>query len=104
MQTVACDSVPMSAKEFIAPWSAVTADNVNLKIRIPERGCQVVKEVEYAGIVLMNFASAVVAQITVQASQGLGVVACSIAVNDVQSFSSVCVNQMQLVRTARNRL
>jgi len=96
--------MPMCAEEFIAPRSAVTADYINLKIRISERGRQVVKEVEHAGIVVMNFASTVVAQITVQASQGLLVVACSIAVNDVQSFSGMRVNQMQLIRTVRNRL
>ena len=55
----------MSAEEFVAPWCAVAADDIDLKIGIPECSSQIVEEVEYAGIVLMNFACAVVAQITV---------------------------------------
>src|SRR5438552_4316676 len=36
VKTVAGHSVSMNTKEFVAPGSAVTADDVNLKIGIPE--------------------------------------------------------------------
>jgi hypothetical protein len=58
----------MSAKEFVAPGRAVAADNVNLKIGIPECDRQVVEQVEYPRIILMNFAGAVIPQIAVQDS------------------------------------
>ena len=73
----------MSAKEFVAPGSAVAADDINLKIGIPECGSQIVEQVEYLGIVLMNFAGAVVAQITVEAHQRFLIVTFAIAVDDV---------------------
>ena len=55
----------MSAEKFVAPWCAVAADDINLKVGIPECISQIVEEVEYRGIVLVNFAGAVVAQIKV---------------------------------------
>jgi hypothetical protein len=76
---------------------AVTADYINLKVGIPERGSQVVEKIEHPGIVLVNFASAVVAQITVQASQGLLVISLGVAVDNVQSFASMYMNQMKLI-------
>jgi hypothetical protein len=39
--------VSMSAEEFVAPRRAVAADDINLKIGIPERSSEVVEEVEY---------------------------------------------------------
>ena len=64
VETVAGDTVSMSAEEFVAPGCTVAADYINLKIGIPECGSQVVEEVEYPGIVLVNFTSAVIAQKT----------------------------------------
>ena len=69
METVAGHAVSMGAEEFVAPRCAITAHHINLQIGIPECGSQVVEQVEYSGIVFMNFAGTVVAQITVQARQ-----------------------------------
>lgn len=52
----------------------------------------------------MNFTCAVVAQITVQLRQGFLIVPFAIAVNNVQSLSRVCVEEMQAVRRVRNDL
>ena len=65
VETVAGDSVSMSTEEFVAPRRPVAADHINLKIGISERGSQVVQEIEYTRIVLMNFARTVVSQISV---------------------------------------
>jgi len=92
----------MSAEEFIAPGRAETADDINPKIGIPECSSQVVEEVEYPGIVLMNFTGAVIAQKTVQACHRFPIVAFTVAVNDVQSLSSMCMKEMQAVGTVRN--
>ena len=62
------------------------------------------EKIEYPGIELMTFAVAVVAQITVQASQRFLIVARIIAVDDVQVLSSMCVNKTQSVWTVRNSL
>ena len=82
MEAVNGDTVPMRAQEFVAPGRAVAADHIDLKIGIPQCGHQVVEQVEYAGIVFMNVARAVVPQITVQARQGFRIVAFPIAVSD----------------------
>jgi len=42
-------TVSMSAQQLFAPGGAIAANNVNLKIGIPERGSQAVQKVEYAG-------------------------------------------------------
>ena len=52
----------------------------------------------------MNLSGAVVAQVTVQSRQGIQMIAVAIAVNDVQSLSSVCVEEMQAVRIVRDDL
>jgi hypothetical protein len=92
----------MSTEEFVAPRGAVPADYINLKIGIPERSSQVMEEVEYPRIVLMNFAGAVVAEIMVQPSMCIRIITCGIAVNDVQVLSRMCVNQTEAERTVRN--
>src|SRR5579864_7297240 len=102
VETVTSHAVSMSTEEFVAPGRAVAADDTNLKIGIPERNSQVVEQVEYPGIVLMNFAGAVVAQITVQARQRFLIVAFAIAVDDIQALSRMCVKKMQAVPTVRD--
>jgi hypothetical protein len=94
METVTSDAVSMTTEELVAPGGAVTADNINLKIGIPERGSQVVEEIEHPGIVLMNLAGAVVVQITVQALQRFLIVTSTIAIDDVQAFSGMRVKKM----------
>ena len=81
VEAVAGDAMSVSAEEFVAPRRAETADHINFKIGIPERSSQVVEQVEYSGIVLMNFAGAVVAQIMVQARQRFLIVAFAVAVD-----------------------
>ena len=60
------------------------------------------EEIEQVGVELMNFSGSVVTQITVEARHGFRIVAFAIAVNDVQSLSSMCVEEMQPVRTVRD--
>jgi hypothetical protein len=94
----------MSAEEFVAHGSAVAADYINLKIGIPECIRQVAEQVEYPGIVLVNLAGPVVAQIVIQSRQGFLVVTFATAVDDVQALSGMCVKKMQAVRTVRSVL
>ena len=93
VETVAGHTVSMSAKKFVAPGRTVAADNINLEVGISERGCQVVQQIKYPGIILMNFASAVVAQVMIQTRQGFRIVAFPIAVNDAQVLSRVSVEK-----------
>ena len=104
MKTVAGYAVSMSAQKFVAPWRAVAANNIDLHIRIPQRCRQIVEQVEHPRIVVTNVARAVVAQITVQARQGFLIISFAVAVNDIQPLSSMRMEKMQLVWTARNRL
>jgi len=92
-------AVSVSAKEFVAPWRAVAADDINLKIRIPERSSQVVEKVEDPRIIIVNFAGSMVPQVTVQARQGFLIVAFAIAIDDIQALPSVCVKKTQAVWT-----
>ena len=101
METVTSHAVSMGAEEFIAPGRAETANDIYLKIGIPKCSSQVVEEVEYPGIVLVNFTGAVIAQKTVQALHRFLIVAFTVAVNDVQSLSSMCVKKVQAVGTVR---
>src|ERR1700746_3617923 len=75
VETVAGHAMSMNAEKFIAPRRAVAADDINLKIGIPERSGQVVQKIEHPRIALMNFAGAVVAQIAVLARPRFRVVA-----------------------------
>jgi len=52
----------------------------------------------------VNFTGAVIAQKTVQACHRFLIVAFTIAVNDVQSLSSMCMEKIQTVGTVRNAL
>jgi hypothetical protein len=63
-----------------------------------------VQEIEQSRVELMNLSGAVVAQIAVQSRQGILIVAFAIAVNDIQSLSSMCVEEMQAVKIVRDDL
>jgi flagellar basal body-associated protein FliL len=52
----------------------------------------------------VNFTGAVISQKTVQARQRFLIVAFTIAVNNVQSLSGMCMKKMQAVGTVRNAL
>ena len=60
------------------------------------------EQVEHLGIVFVNFAGAVVAQVKVEARQRFLVIAFAVSVDDVQPLSSMGVKKMQLVGTRRN--
>src|SRR5208283_1514870 len=104
VEAIAGHAMPMRAEEFVAPGRAVAADDINLEIGIPQRHSQVVQQVEDSGIVLVNFAGAVVSQIAIQACERFRIVAFAVAVDDVQSLPGMCVEKMQAVRTLRNGL
>ena len=87
METVASDTVSMSAEEFVAPRRAIATEDVDLKVRIPECGSQVVEQVEHSRVVLVNCAGPVVAQITVEANVGILIVSFAIAVDDIEVLS-----------------
>jgi len=92
----------MSAEEFVAPRSAIATEDVDLKVRIPECGSQVVEQVEHSRVALVNCAGPVVAQITVEANVGILIVSLTIAVDDVEVLSRMCVERPQAVDVVRN--
>lgn len=102
METVASDTVSMSAEEFVAPRRAIATKDVDLKVRIPECGRQVVEQVEHSRVVLVNCAGAVIAQIMVEANAGILIVSFAIAVDDVEALSGMCMEQPQTVGAIRN--
>jgi hypothetical protein len=89
VETVASDTVSMSPEEFVAPRRAIATEDVDLKVRIPECGSQVVEQVEDARVVIVNYAGAVVAQITVEAKVGSLIESFAIAVDDVKVLSRI---------------
>ena len=97
VETVAGNTVSMSAEEFVAPGRAVAANNVNFKVGIPECCSQVVEQIEYPGVVFMNFAGAVVSQVIVQAGQRFLIVTSATTIDDVQALACMCVKKMQAV-------
>ena len=104
VKTLTGHAVSMSAEEFVAPGRTVAADYINLKIGIPQPSSQVMQKVEYPRIVLVNLAGAVVSKITIQTRQGFLIVAFTIAVDNVQALTGMCVEKMQAVWTVRNGL
>jgi hypothetical protein len=102
METVASDTVPVSAEEFIAPRRAIAANDVDLEAGIPECRCQVVEQIEDSRVVLVNCAGPVVAQIMVEANQGILIVAFAITVDDVGALSRMGVEEPQTVNVVRN--
>ena len=61
VETVASDTVSMSAEEFVAPRCAIATEDVDLKVRISECDGQVVQQIEHSRVVLGNCAGPVVA-------------------------------------------
>ena len=61
MQAVLSYAVPVGAKIFVAPRSSITAHNIDLGIRTPERYGQIVQKIKHPRIVYMHIASPVIA-------------------------------------------
>jgi hypothetical protein len=101
-QALTGHTVSVGPQEFVAPGRAIATNDVNLKIGIPERGRQIVQKVEYAGVVLANFAGAVVPQIVTQAYQGILIIAFAVPVDDIQAFPSTGMEEMKPVWTIQS--
>jgi hypothetical protein len=99
METVLSDPVSVSTKKFVAPGSAIAAKHIDLEIRRPETGSQVVEQVEHSRVVIVNGAGAVVPQIAVQVSERFLIISVAITVDDVQVLSRMGVKQSQAVPT-----
>src|ERR1035438_2849478 len=76
-------AVSVSAEELIAPGCAIATDNIDLEIRIAERGSQIVQQVEHPRIICANITGTVIPQIMVEPLKRFLIVSPAIAVDDV---------------------
>jgi len=97
VQTLASDSGGVRAQERIAPGRAVSADHVDFGIGFAQAGGEIVEQVEYSGIVVADVAGTVIPQIAVQAIERFGQVMAGFAINDIEAFAGVQVEEVEAV-------
>ena len=86
VQTVLGDSSVRAAgtQKLIRTWSSIPADNIDLGRGMTEGSGQFVQQVKHAGIVVVDVASAIVAQVLVEAVECLRQIRVAPAVHDVE--------------------
>jgi len=91
------------AKEFVAPWSPIAADYIDLAAGIVETQREVVEQVKEPRIEVTHVPGAVVAEIVIELVQRIGQVGIAAPVDDVKMFACVSVIKAQPV-LGRGRL
>lgn len=104
MQAVKGDTMTVRAQKLIAPRRPIAADDINFRIRLPKLGSQVVEQVEYSRIVMVDVAGAVITKIFVESCQSFREIAVTPPIDNVKAFAGVRVEQPKaIIRLARGR-
>lgn len=103
VQAVPRYAVAVRSKIFIAPWRPVTAHDINLRVRTSQCDRQIVKQIEDTRIVLVNVASAMIAQVMIDERQRLGIISIPVPIDDFEPFPSVGVKEMKTIWDFRRR-
>jgi hypothetical protein len=90
-------SVTVGAQEFVAPRRTVTTNDVNFGVGPFQCDVQVVKQIEYSRIVLVNVAGAVIPQILIELREGPGNVVATSPVDSIYPFPRVDVKEPQTI-------
>jgi hypothetical protein len=85
----------MRPQKLIAPWRAVSANNVYLTFCPAQLRVEIVKQIENSRIISQNCSGAVIAQILIELRERLGDVSVSAAVNNIETLSRMCVKKPQ---------
>ena len=91
------DSVAVLAQVVVAPGRAVAADDIDDAVGVSEASHEVVEEIEFADVVVLDVSSAVVAEEVVELGNGSGEVVVADAVDDVDALAGVQVVEVQAV-------
>ncbi len=91
MKAVFGDTGGVGPQKFVAPGGAVTADDVDLAVRMLRHDGEVREQVKQARIEMMDVAGAMIAQEMIQLIQRFRHVSLAAAINEVDVFARVCV-------------
>ncbi len=98
VQALAGHHSAMRAQKRIAPGSPVAADHVDFGVGLAQLRGEIVEQVENPGIVVADIAGAVIAQLAVQAIERRGNVMAALAVDDIEAFAGMQVEELEPVR------
>jgi hypothetical protein len=84
VETVQGDAMAMVSQVFVAPGSAVSADNVNRRSEPARCFHQLIEEIEQTRVIVVNFAGAVITQKVIEFSKGGRNVGVAVSVRDIQ--------------------
>ena len=87
----------MRAQELIAPGRAVPADHVDFGVGPAQLSREIVQQIKNLGVVVADVAGTVIAQVAIKVIEGAGNVMVAFAINDIQVFTGVQVEQLQPV-------
>jgi hypothetical protein len=90
-------SMTVRAQKLIAPGRAVPADDVDYGIGLAQLSGEIVQQVENPRVVVADVAGTVVAQVAIEAIERCGKVMAALAIDDVQAFAGVQVEELQPV-------
>jgi hypothetical protein len=84
-------------KEFIAPGSAVAANNIDFRVGMTDGSGQIGKNIEDVWIKVFDVARAVVAQKVIQLRFSVGKIAIAYSIDDINALASVGMIQAQMM-------
>ena len=95
MQTVPGNPRSVGAQKLVTCRRAITADYIDLPVRLAAEISQVPKQVEEPGVEMVDIPSAMVAKKNVQFRKRLRNIVGALTVNDVQTFPGVRVKEAE---------
>ena len=97
VKTILRDAGRMGTEEFIAPRGAKATDDLNFGVWMTHGTCEIGKNVEDAGIVMLHLAGAVVAKEMVELSFRFRKIEIAAAIDDINAFAGMSVVEAKMM-------
>ena len=82
----------MAPQVFVAPWSAISANDIDLCSRATRGFHQFIKKIEKTRVVVVHFSRAMITQKVIELIEGRRDIGIAVSVHDIQLFAGVCGN------------
>jgi hypothetical protein len=97
VQAVLGDAGRARAKEFVAPGTAIAADNIDFSVGMADGSGEIREDVKDVRIVMLDFASAMVAKEMIELRFGFRKKEIAPTIDDINVLSSVGVIETEVV-------
>ena len=97
------NSVAVLAEVVVAPWSAISADDIDNSVGMAEAGHEVMEQIELPDVVIPHISGPVVAEKVVELGDGFRNVVIANPVDHINAFTGMKVIEVQAISRGGRR-